>query len=259
MDHRPLTKKLSRAVLDLKFMKKTKEKTELQEENEERQQLYQNQLQSLHEGADKIVLLSSYVDCMNFLPPRLSFRGMDPDVEKLNEDKLEGVYKVLKPEKEEVKETNVDVTVEEMAAQYMKRKSEHQYQNPWNNSGTIEEGQGTEEGHGGSFKKKQMNHDNRPRGRGYGQGRGQNRGNNQRGRGSFRERQSYKEDGYSKNYNEAHQQNDGGYQGQRGGGKGPNTHQRNWYSTGNWDGGESNTNNSQNEYEHKNKKRKSDQ
>lgn len=33
------------------FMKKSKEKAKLEEENEERQQLYQDQLSLLHEGA----------------------------------------------------------------------------------------------------------------------------------------------------------------------------------------------------------------
>lgn len=42
---------------------------------------------------DRIVMVDSYFDCMDFLPCRLSFGGMDPDIEKLNEDKLTGVYK----------------------------------------------------------------------------------------------------------------------------------------------------------------------
>lgn len=41
-------------------------------------------------------MVSSYVDCLKFLPCRLSFGGMDPDVEKLNEDRLTGLYAVTK-------------------------------------------------------------------------------------------------------------------------------------------------------------------
>ncbi|KAG7162150.1 M-phase phosphoprotein 6-like, partial [Homarus americanus] len=126
---KPLAKKLSKGVLDLKFMKKSKEKAQLQEENEERQHLYQNQLSSLLDGADRIVMLNSYFDCMEFLPCRLSFGGMDPDIEKINDDKLTGIYKVIKaPQPETGTQMDTDVAAEEMATvfyQSSKRKSDH--------------------------------------------------------------------------------------------------------------------------------------
>lgn len=115
----PMTKKLSKGVLELKFMKKSKEKFQVQEENEERENLYQDQLSSLHEGADRILMVNSYYDCMDFLPCRLSFGGMDQDIEKLNEGRLTGIYKVkeaLPPQK--VGEMDTDVTAEEMAQVY---------------------------------------------------------------------------------------------------------------------------------------------
>ncbi|XP_027232893.1 M-phase phosphoprotein 6 [Penaeus vannamei] len=131
-------KKLSKGVLELKFMKKTKEKAVLQEENEERQQLYQDQLSLLHKGADRIVMVDSYFDCMDFLPCRLSFGGMDPDIEKLNEDKLTGVYKTerILPAPNKGDGIEEDVTAEEIAEnyskllgnkakQFTKRKSDH--------------------------------------------------------------------------------------------------------------------------------------
>ncbi|XP_071529056.1 uncharacterized protein Mpp6 [Panulirus ornatus] len=131
-ENRLVGKKLSKAVLELKFMKKSKEKAQLQEENEERQNLYQDQLSSLHEGADRIVMVNSYYDCMDFLPCRLSFGGMDVDVEKLNKDKLTGIYKVTKASAPEIiTKMDADVTAEEMAesyhptSRYRKRKSDH--------------------------------------------------------------------------------------------------------------------------------------
>lgn len=131
-ENRVVGKKLSKAVLDLKFMKKSKEKAQLQEENEERENLYQDQLSSLHEGADRIVMVNSYYDCMDFLPCRLSFGGMDVDVEKLNKDKLTGIYKVTKASAPEIiTKMDADVTAEEMAEfyhppnRYRKRKSDH--------------------------------------------------------------------------------------------------------------------------------------
>ncbi|XP_064103239.1 bromodomain and WD repeat-containing protein 3-like [Macrobrachium nipponense] len=120
IDFKGSEKKLSRAVLDLKFMKKSKEKREILDDAEERQQLYKGQLSMLHEGADRIVMLSSYVDCMKFLPCRLSFGGMDPEVEKLNQDKLIGLYKDVRPASsvpsgENITGMDADVDEEEMA------------------------------------------------------------------------------------------------------------------------------------------------
>ena len=40
--------------------------------------------------------LGSYYDCKKYLPCRLSFGGFDSEIEKLNEDKLSGIYKVTK-------------------------------------------------------------------------------------------------------------------------------------------------------------------
>ncbi|XP_042860573.1 N66 matrix protein-like [Penaeus japonicus] len=122
VEQKETTKKLSKGVLELKFMKKSKEKAELQEENEERQQLYQDQLSLLHKGADRIVMIDSYFDCMDFLPCRLSFGGMDPDIEKLNEDKLTGVYKTkpILPISSNGGGIQEDVTAEEIAENYSK-------------------------------------------------------------------------------------------------------------------------------------------
>ncbi|KAK7082778.1 hypothetical protein SK128_016492 [Halocaridina rubra] len=113
-------KKLSRAVLDLKFMKKSKEKREIQDDAEERQELYKDQLSRLHEGADRIILVNSYSDCMKFLPCRLSFGGMDPDIEKLNADKLTDIYKVIRTDPlpqsgSDITGMEADVDEEEMA------------------------------------------------------------------------------------------------------------------------------------------------
>lgn len=122
MQEKAPSKKLSKAVLELKFMKKSKEKALMQEENEEREQLYHDQLSMLHEGAEKIVMINSYVDCLKFLPCRLSFGGMDQDIEKLNEERLSGLYTMTKPpSKENITEMDADVSAKDMAAQYRPR------------------------------------------------------------------------------------------------------------------------------------------
>merc|ERR1739838_37663 len=95
------------------FMKRSKEKVERQEVYEERQNLYQDELAKLHDGADRVVMINSYYDCMNFLPCRLSFGGADTEIEKLNEDKLTGLYRVEKKEKEESTGMEVDISAEE--------------------------------------------------------------------------------------------------------------------------------------------------
>ncbi|XP_076042590.1 M-phase phosphoprotein 6 isoform X2 [Oratosquilla oratoria] len=79
-------------------MKRTKEKVEKQEEDEERQHLYQDNLVKLDEDVNKVIHLVSYYDCKEVLPCRLSFGGFDPEIEKINEDLLTGLYKVEKKE-----------------------------------------------------------------------------------------------------------------------------------------------------------------
>jgi len=106
-------KKLSKGLLELKFMKRSKEKVKRQEEDEETQNLYEDELAKLHDGADRVVMINSYYDCMNFLPCRLSFGGADTEIEKLNEDKLTGLYQVEKKKKEDSTGMEVDITAEE--------------------------------------------------------------------------------------------------------------------------------------------------
>lgn len=200
-EEKPMIKKLSKGVLDLKFMKKSKEKAQLLEENEERQSLYQDQLSSLLEGADRIVMVNSYYDCMDFLPCRLSFGGMDPDIEKLNEEKLTGLYKVTKPPPPEtVTKMEADVTAEEMAkkykptSKYAKRKSDHLDDINAKREATDEEHVENMKNKRGRGKSSGFNNHTRPIFQDNG-GRGNFRGGNRRGnsfrgssRGNFRGR-----------------------------------------------------------------------
>ncbi|RXG60297.1 hypothetical protein Avbf_04852 [Armadillidium vulgare] len=109
-------KRLSSTVLELKFMKRTKEKVMRQEKEEPL--LYADQLSALDNSTDKVVLLGSHYDVTTYLPCRLSFGGMEPNIEKLNADKLTGLYEVIKEEEEEEEEEGVDVTKEEMASHF---------------------------------------------------------------------------------------------------------------------------------------------
>ena len=80
-------KKLSKNVLEMKFMKRTKEKTEIDAENEERQAMFANSITAAmkHQGS-RFITEPSYVNIENLNFGRLAFNGMNPEIEKMAED-----------------------------------------------------------------------------------------------------------------------------------------------------------------------------
>ena len=80
-------KKLSKNVLEMKFMKRTKEKTEIEAENEERQAMFANSITTAmkHQGS-RFITEPSYVNIENLTFGRLAFNGMNPEIEKMAED-----------------------------------------------------------------------------------------------------------------------------------------------------------------------------
>ncbi|KAF2357506.1 M-phase phosphoprotein 6 [Trinorchestia longiramus] len=109
--------KLSKGILELKFMKKSKEKFEKEAEEEEREQLYGDQLSTLHTGAHYVSMVPSHYDCHEYLPCRLSFGGFDPETEKINATKLKGLYAPIRPTRTAVRKEDdmeVDVPADEL-------------------------------------------------------------------------------------------------------------------------------------------------
>ncbi|KAG7188194.1 hypothetical protein KM043_017687 [Ampulex compressa] len=78
--------KLSKSILDMKFMKRTKDKVEQQQFQEEGEEYFENKItQRMKKDSERFIVEPSYVFCERLIDGRLSFRGMNPDIEKLME------------------------------------------------------------------------------------------------------------------------------------------------------------------------------
>ncbi len=68
-------------------MKRTKERTELEQENEERQAMFASSISDAmrHQGS-KFVIEPSYVNIENLSFGRMAFGGMNPEIEKMAQD-----------------------------------------------------------------------------------------------------------------------------------------------------------------------------
>lgn len=113
MDDQKEDVKLSKGILEMKFMKKTKEKVEKLADDLEGNQMYTNEITDEMRRTGNIVFVStSIVNCKNLIDGRLSFGGMNPEIEKL----MSNEYAKLLEEQERKKEK--DITDTEMAEGY---------------------------------------------------------------------------------------------------------------------------------------------
>lgn len=106
--------KLSKGILEMKFMKRTRDKVIKEEDDAEGRAMYASQItdRMLREGECPYIVESSYVPCENLTEGRFSFRGMNPEIERLLE--LEELARQAALNKDIKK----DVTDQEMAQQY---------------------------------------------------------------------------------------------------------------------------------------------
>ncbi|GBM99585.1 hypothetical protein AVEN_167943-1 [Araneus ventricosus] len=90
--------KLSSNVLEMKFMKKSKEKSEMEAEEEKRKIMFESEISDdLIKGGDLCVMEPSFVPCLQLLSGRFSFKGMNPEIEKLmREDEQKDLDKLRK-------------------------------------------------------------------------------------------------------------------------------------------------------------------
>ncbi|KOC70669.1 M-phase phosphoprotein 6 [Habropoda laboriosa] len=78
--------KLSKSILEMKFMKRTKEKVEKQQFQEEGEEYFGNELtKRMKKESERFIIEPSYVFCEKLIDGRVSFRGMNPEIEKLME------------------------------------------------------------------------------------------------------------------------------------------------------------------------------
>ncbi|XP_011158247.1 M-phase phosphoprotein 6 [Solenopsis invicta] len=109
---------LSKSILEMKFMKRTKDKVEKEQFQEEGEEYFDNKLTSrMKKATGNFLMESSYVFCEKLNDGRLSFQGMNPAIEKLMEEKENA-----KRAKEEVKE-EVDVSDEQMTVRWKKMRA----------------------------------------------------------------------------------------------------------------------------------------
>ncbi|XP_031834726.1 M-phase phosphoprotein 6 [Nomia melanderi] len=78
--------KLSKSILEMKFMKRTKEKVEKQQFQEEGEEYFGNELtKRMKKESERFIIEPSYVFCEKLIDGRLSYQGMNPEIEKLME------------------------------------------------------------------------------------------------------------------------------------------------------------------------------
>lgn len=78
---------LPKSVLDMKFMKKTKERLMKEFENiKDHDSLYANAITNeMRQASGNFIAESSFIYCADLLEGRLSFKGMNPEIERLME------------------------------------------------------------------------------------------------------------------------------------------------------------------------------
>lgn len=104
---------LSKGILEMKFMKKTKEKVEKELDDKEGQTMYSNEItEEMRRTGNLVFITTSIVNCKNLIDGRLSFGGMNQDIEKL----MANDYAKILEQEEKRKEK--DVTDVEMAKGY---------------------------------------------------------------------------------------------------------------------------------------------
>lgn len=105
--------RLSKSILEMKFMKRTKDKVIKEEDAAEGRAMYLSEMtDKMLSGNSQFIIEPSYVPCENLKEGRVSFRGMNPEIERLLE--LEELELQSKTENDVKK----DVTDAEMTDYY---------------------------------------------------------------------------------------------------------------------------------------------
>ncbi|EDW36805.1 GL25892 [Drosophila persimilis] len=110
--------RLSRGVLDMKFMQRTKVKVDKEDDDEQSRALYSNEInEKMLNSNSNFIIEPSYTICAGLIDGRLSFRGMNPDLELLMEQEMAQKLGKVKPEQPK------EVSDQEMAKAYYTNKA----------------------------------------------------------------------------------------------------------------------------------------
>lgn len=94
----------------MKFMKRTKEKVEREQFQEEGEEYFGNELtKRMKQESERFIIEPSYIFCENLIEGRLSFHGVNPEIEKLMEAEQNNNNAVEEAKKEK------DISDEQMA------------------------------------------------------------------------------------------------------------------------------------------------
>ncbi|KNC27806.1 hypothetical protein FF38_07972 [Lucilia cuprina] len=78
--------RLSKGILEMKFMQRTKAKVDKEIEAAEGRAMYSNEItEKMLNSNSNFIIEPSFVHCENLIEGRLSFRGMNPEIERLLE------------------------------------------------------------------------------------------------------------------------------------------------------------------------------
>ncbi|XP_050067585.1 uncharacterized protein LOC126556363 [Anopheles maculipalpis] len=111
---------LSKGILQMKFMSRTKEKLDKEADDERGRALYASEItDKMLSETIKYIIEPSYVPCEELIEGRISYGGMNPEIERIIE--IESGVDVLKREREEAAKKakmETDVPDAEMARFY---------------------------------------------------------------------------------------------------------------------------------------------
>lgn len=113
----------------MKFMKRTKEKVEKQQFQEEGEEYFGNELtKRMKQESERFVIQPSYVFCEKLIDGRVSYKGMNPEIEKLMEAEQNNERALLEAK------TETDVSNEQMVQHFKglrkNIKTDHKYEKP---------------------------------------------------------------------------------------------------------------------------------
>lgn len=104
---------LSGAILDMKFMKKSKERVEKEQDDAEGNAMYSNDItDQMRRGQSFAIFEVSINNCKDLIEGRLSFGGLNQDVQRLMQDEYSKRIQKIEKEKE------VEISDLEMAKRY---------------------------------------------------------------------------------------------------------------------------------------------
>ncbi|XP_067007573.1 M-phase phosphoprotein 6 isoform X2 [Anabrus simplex] len=94
-------------------MKKSKEKAEKEQEAEDSRAIFSDAItEGMKHGGNRFIIESSYIPCEDLIVGRLSFQGMNPEIERIMQLESEAELAKVQPK------TETEISDEEMAHRY---------------------------------------------------------------------------------------------------------------------------------------------